>query len=91
MKKLEGLEYLKLGKFKGFWYSVWMFICSIPGRFVNLCKKIWKAIKKAGIWIADEVKDIVMTFVRGDWKTRTSYFTITPASVNPKMFCSGMM
>ncbi|MBQ3895015.1 MAG: hypothetical protein II739_06780, partial [Clostridia bacterium] len=73
MKKKEGLEYLKMGRFARFWYSIWMFICSIPGRIVNLAKKIWTAIKKAGIWIYSEVKDIIMTFVHGDWKTRTSY------------------
>lgn len=76
MKKKNDLEYLKLTRFQKFWYSIWMFICSIPSRIVNLAKKIWGAVKKAGLWIANEVKDIVMTFVNGDWKTRTSYFVM---------------
>ena len=76
MKKKNDLEYLKLTRFQKFWYSIWMFICSIPSRIVNLAKKIWGAVKKAGLWVANEVKDIVMTFVNGDWKTRTSYFVM---------------
>ncbi len=69
----KDLEYLRHGKFARFWVSIWMFICSIPSRLLRLVKKIWAGIKKIFLGIAKIFKDIVMTFIHGDWKTRISY------------------
>ncbi len=39
-------------------------------------EKIWKGIKKFFLGIANGCKDLVMTFVHGDWKTKVSYFVM---------------
>ncbi len=73
MKKYTDLEYLRLSKWQRFQYRFLSFFASIP-------VAIWRAIcgiggwfKKAGLAVANEVKDIVQTFVQGDWKTKLSY------------------
>ena len=42
MKKLSDLEYLKLNKFRRFWYNFLMFLVAIPMFFVKLGKGIAK-------------------------------------------------
>ena len=70
---MNELDYLKLGKaakigyallnwLKGLPKAVWGGILGLLNWILNFAKKIWF-----------EVKDVVMTFVRGDWKTKVSY------------------
>ena len=70
---ISDLEYLKLNKFQKFICCILRFFVSIPTKLVNLCKRIWRGIKAAGLAIASEFKDIYLTFVNGDWKTRISF------------------
>ncbi len=74
MKKLNDLEYLRLGKFKAFLYNVAMFFCAIPGFFWGLILKLFGLCKKIVLAIKDEVVDIVKTFVKGNWAVKISYF-----------------
>lgn len=73
MKKLNDLEYLKLNKFKAFWYKVLLFICAIPTWFKNLGLKIWGGIKACGLGIKNEVLDIITTFTKGNWAVKISF------------------
>ena len=70
---MNELDYLKLGKaakmgyallnwLKGLPKAVWGGILGLLNWILNFAKKIWF-----------EVKDVVMTFVRGDWKTKVSF------------------
>ena len=76
MKTLTDLEYLKLNKFQKFWHNFVRFFARIPHKFVNLFKKIGRGFKKFGVGIWNSLKDIVLTFVHGDWKTKVSYFVM---------------
>ena len=73
MKKIDGLEYLKLSKWNKFVYRFLSFFAAIPGKLLNLCKGIGKAVVKFFTGIGRSLQDIVMTFVQGDWKTKLSY------------------
>ena len=74
MKKLNDLEYLKLNKFKAFWYNVLLFFCAIPTWFKNLGKKIGSGILGCGLGIKNEVLDIGSTFAKGNWAVKISFF-----------------
>ena len=73
MKKYDELEYLKLSKWKKFVYRFLSFFASIPLKIWNGIKGIGRFFANIGIGIANECKDIVQTFIKGDWKTRLSY------------------
>lgn len=73
MTDLSDLEYLKLNKWRRFLYNFTNFFRRLPGKVGKKCSKIPAFFKKIGIRIADEAKDIVTTFQKGDWKTRISY------------------
>lgn len=73
MKKLNDLEYLKLGKFDAFVYNLKLFLCAIPQWFRNLGKQILTGIKKCGTAIAEEFRDIITTFTKGNWAVKLSF------------------
>ncbi len=73
MKRLNDLEYLRLGKFKAFLYNVAMFFCAIPGFFWGLILKLFGLCKKVVLAIKDEIVDIAQTFVKGNWAVKLSY------------------
>ena len=73
MKQLTDLELLKLNKGQLFVYKLKKFFCAIPAWFKKTGIKIGKFFKNLGISIYIFFRDLVMTFVKGDWKTRVSY------------------
>lgn len=76
MKKYSDLEYLKLSKWERFKYRFVGFFASIPVAIWHAILGIGNWFKKAGLAIANELKDIVQTFVNGDWKTKLSYLVM---------------
>ena len=76
MKKYSDLEYLRLSKWNKFTYRFLSFFASIPVAIWNGIKNIGLWFKKAGLAIAGEAKDIVQTFIEGDWKTKLSYLVM---------------
>ena len=73
MKRLNDLEYLKLGKFEAFWYKLKLFFCAIPGWFVRLGLAILNFFKKCGLGIKNEFVDIGTTFTKGNWAVKLSF------------------
>ena len=73
MKQYSDLEFLRLSKWQRFCYRFVAFFCGIPGAIGRLFKKIGNFFKKAGLVVANECKDIVDTFTKGDAKTKVSY------------------
>ena len=73
MKRLNDLEYLKLSKFKAFWYNLGIFFCAIPGWIAGLFVKLWGFIKNFGISIKEGAVDIFTTFVKGNWAVKLSF------------------
>jgi len=76
MTKLTDLEYLKLGKFQKFGYKFLNFLVAIPHKFLAMIYAIGRFFKRIGLAIANEAKDIWMTFIHGDWKTKVSYLVM---------------
>ena len=76
MKKIDELEYLKLSKWNKFVYRFLSFFAAIPGKLWGLVKGIGNFFKNIGLGIGRECKDIVTTFIQGDWKTKLSYLVM---------------
>ena len=76
MAKLSDLEFLRLSKGKKLLYRLGQFFASIPGGVANLFVKLWTLIKKGFLAIGREAKDIVTSFIEGDWKTKVSYLVM---------------
>lgn len=73
MAQYTDLEYLRLSKWARLIYKIKQFFVSIPRKFIGIFVALWNLIKKFFLGIGNEFKDIVMTFVTGDWKTKVSY------------------
>jgi len=76
MRHYSDLEYLQLSKGRKFGYRIASFFTGIPKAIWGFIKKIGLWFKKAGLAIGREAKDIVSTFVNGDWKTKLSYLVM---------------
>jgi len=76
MKHYSDLEYLKLSKWQRFQYRFLSFFAGIPKAIWGLIVAIGTWFKNAGLAIGREAKDIVQTFVQGDWKTKVSYLVM---------------
>ena len=91
MAQNNELEYLKLNKVQKFGRGFVNFFKGIPGWFKNLGKKIWTALKK-GFWgVINWFKFIGVTFVKGDWKTKVSYFIMGFGSVLRGQWLRGLL
>ncbi len=91
MKKYSGLEYLQLTKLQRFGYKFIAFFCGIPLWFKNLGIKIWKQLKRFGLFVANDTVDLVNTFKKGDWKTRLSYLIMGFGSVARGQVLRGLL
>ena len=67
---------MKLSKWEKLNYKLLKAVLGIPTFLKNLGLTIWNAIKGACLAVGREAKDIVMTFVHGDWKTKISYLVM---------------
>ena len=74
MKRLSDLEYLKLNKWRAFWYNVALFFCAIPAALWKGIMKIGGFFKNCGIGVKDEFVDIGTTFSKGNWAVKLSFF-----------------
>ena len=91
MKKYSSLEYLKLTKIQRFFYKIACFFVGIPQFFKKIGIAIGRFFAKLGISIKNEVIDIITTFTRGDWKTRTSYVIMGFGSLARKQIGRGIL
>ena len=76
MKAYSDLEFLRLNKWQKMLYKLGRFFCSIPRGVAHLFIKLWGLIKNVFLAIGREAKDIVSTFIHGDWKTKVSYLVM---------------
>ncbi len=70
---INDVEFLALPNGDKKCYRVGSRFASIPGGVWNGVKGIGRGIKKAALAVVNECKDIVTTFINGDWKTKLSY------------------
>ncbi len=88
---MTDLEFLRLSGPQKFLHKLKAF-------FVNLPKAFGKALKGLLAWfvgiftgIGSELKDIVMTYVRGDWKTKVSYTVMGFGSIARGQWLRGVL
>ena len=91
MKTLSDLEYLKLSKFRKFWYNFARFFVSIPRKIWHGIKAIGRFFKRIGVGFWNGLKDIGVTIVKGDWKTKVSYFIMGFGNIARGQVLRGLM
>lgn len=91
MKKLNDLEYLRLGRFDRTRYKILTFISAIPDWLLGLVISAWRLIKRLGRAIYNELRDIGDTFKRGSGATRASYFIMGYGSLARGQILRGML
>lgn len=91
MKQLDVLDYLRLNGWQKFLYKLKKFICGIPEWFLGLFKKLWSVLKSFGIKVAEIFKSIGVTFVKGSWKTKVSYFIMGFGSIMYGQWLRGIL
>ncbi len=67
---------LRMSKWLRLNYKLSAKVLGIPRAIGNGLLKVWNAIKGFFVRIGQECKDIVVTFVKGDWKTKASYLVM---------------
>ena len=73
MKTYSDLEFLKLSKGQKLLHRIARFFASIPTGIKNMFVGLWGLIRKGGAALGREIKDIISTFIHGDWKTKLSF------------------
>ena len=73
MVQLDVLEFLRLNKFEKLLYKIKLWFCSIPNAILNFFKKIWAALVRFGLFIANQCVDIGRTFKNGNWAVKLSF------------------
>ena len=73
MKQYSDLEFLKLNRWQKLLFRLKRFLLSIPLGIGHFFLSIWQFLKKAGLAVGREFREICSTFANGDWKTRTSF------------------
>ena len=74
IKTTESAIYLTLSKGEQFAFKFTNFFKAIPGKFEGLGIAISKLVLKIVFGIGHFFKELGLTFVHGDWKTKVSYF-----------------
>ena len=70
---MNDLDFLKLSKPQKFLHNLKKFIVSIPGRLMAAIAGLVMWVVNLFKGIGKGIADLVMTYVRGDWKTKVSY------------------
>ena len=91
VKRMNDLDYLKLRGFRKFAFNLKRFFVGLPGRMLG-------ALKGLVMWVVNLIKgiggflgDLVMTYVRGDWKTKISYTVMGFGSVARGQWMRGVL
>ena len=72
-KTAKALAYMKLDKYEKQGSKYFRFFHDFPTKFVSFFKKLGFSVARFFIKIGEFFRDLVMTFVHGDWKTKVSY------------------
>ena len=91
MKQYTDLELCKLSKAQRFGIKFTAFWAAVPGKFKNLGIKIGLFFKNLFFGIINWFKDIGLTFVHGDWKTKVSYFIMGFGNISRKQILRGIL
>jgi len=91
MKRYSDLEYLRLSGWQKFVYRILVFFASVPTAIKNGFVGIGGFIKELFVGLGREISDVVVTFVKGDWKTKTSYLVMGFGNIARGQIMRGLM
>ena len=91
MKQYTDLEYLKLSGPEKFANKFSRFFFGIPKALLKFLKAIGRFFANIGKKIAHVFVNIYRTFVRGDWKTRVSYFIMGFGNLSRGQILRGLL
>ncbi|MBE6599666.1 MAG: sugar ABC transporter permease [Ruminococcaceae bacterium] len=74
MKRLNDLDYLRLGRFQAFFYKFRLFFCLIPAWLRGVGRSVGGAFLRVFRGIKNEFVDIGSTFKYGNFAVRLSFF-----------------
>ncbi len=74
MKRLNGLEYLKLNKFEAFFYRLRLFLCSTPAFFKHTGMTLLRLLRGCVALVKREFRDLGTTFAKGNLAVKLSFF-----------------
>ena len=88
---MADLEYLRLSKGRRVMYRLRKKLLGLPGKAAGGLMKLAKGAGRLVKKIRSETSDIINTFVRGDWKTRVSFFIMGFGSLARGQFLRGLL
>ena len=91
MAQLSDLEYLKLSKGRRLGYKLGRFFVKIPKSTLQVFQRIWEFLKLCVTTVGREAKDIITTFIHGDWKTKLSYLVMGFGSLARGQILRGLL
>jgi len=91
MKNYSDLELLRLSKIRRKGHKLGVFFASIPGKLKKFFIKIGHFFKNLVFGIGRWFKTTALTFVHGDWKTKTSFFVMGFGSIARKQILRGIL
>ena len=77
----DSRQTLRLSKWERLAYKAMGWVLGLPDALKKTGGKIGNAVLNAFKWVGNECKDIVTTFTKGDWKTKTSYVVMGFGSI----------
>ena len=88
---MADLEYLSLSKGQRMLRDLARFFKNLPGAVWRGIKAMFLAIGRFYLKVVDVLADIVMTFVKGDWKTRVSFVVMGFGSLARGQILRGLL
>lgn len=88
---ISDLDLLALNKFQKFLYDVIHFFKRIPAGLLNLFKAIGRIIAGFFKTLSNDIKDIIQTFVNGDFKTKLSFLIMGFGSIARGQILRGIL
>lgn len=88
---MNDLDYLRMSKPQKLLHNAAKFFRGIPGALLGLVMGILNFFKGIFVGIGKVLKDIVMTYIHGDWKTKVSYTVMGFGSLMRGQWLRGLL
>ena len=91
MDDLDGIDYLRLTKTQSILYKIIHFFKAIPGWFKNLFLFVGRLLVKGFTALKNDILDLASIFVKGDIKTKISYFIMGFGNITRGQILRGLL
>ncbi len=88
---MNDLDYLRMSKLQKLMHNAAKFFRGIPKMLQGLLNGILNFFKGIFLGIGNVLKDIVMTYIQGDWKTKVSYTVMGFGSLARGQWLRGLL